>query len=673
MANNETVTIFFKADGDKDLINALKGLSQAEKGLVREGFKVATAQEKVTNKLRALSVAAQKQGTTLAKLSGNHKLLGAAARGSGVAMRKLEARVKGYSKSSILGVRNTRILGGSLAVLRSKLLIAAFAILPVIRGFSKLFKLAGESAKIKTMERSFLNLGKELGFSSKSLERLQDATDNTVDRFGLLEQANNALLLGVVKNDKEMAQLFDTAQRLAKAVGKDAKFGIESLVTGLGRQSRLMLDNLGIIVKSEEAYKSYAIEIGKTVNTLTAQEKKTAFLKAGLESARVKVEALGAETLDASDTFKQLSVDSKGLGESIGLFFTPALVWVSEQLSSLAREWTDVFLIISENVPTDFAGVAKGSDELSRMSAEIVALEATMKKLHPNTRLYHSLQKRINQIMRDQTVLIKANNNEMGKAKKVIPNEDLEKASKLYGKTAFAQLESLQATKEWVLANEKAFESTMQYNAVLSQLSAKIEDILTPAFKTVIKEVDLLSSKMDTVDVGFVIPDAGQFDEVLTGVEAFSLGLGQANDLVSALGNNVQANMRNDIAALKKTDAYRNASSERRKTMEDDVVSSHAKAQQRIARLQKASSIAQAILNTHDAYPKALTAGPIAGPILATIIAGLGAAQVAAMISTPIPQFAEGGSVGGRRPSQGGTLIEAEQGEFILSRDAVAS
>ena len=36
-----------------------------------------------------------------------------------------------------------------------------------------------------------------------------------------------------------------------------------------------------------------------------------------------------------------------------------------------------------------------------------------------------------------------------------------------------------------------------------------------------------------------------------------------------------------------------------------------------------------------------------------------------------MPKFAQGGLVGGRRHSQGGTMIEAEQGEFVMSRNAV--
>ena len=36
-------------------------------------------------------------------------------------------------------------------------------------------------------------------------------------------------------------------------------------------------------------------------------------------------------------------------------------------------------------------------------------------------------------------------------------------------------------------------------------------------------------------------------------------------------------------------------------------------------------------------------------------------------------KFEQGGVVGGKRHSQGGTLIEAEQGEFVMSRNAVES
>ena len=36
-------------------------------------------------------------------------------------------------------------------------------------------------------------------------------------------------------------------------------------------------------------------------------------------------------------------------------------------------------------------------------------------------------------------------------------------------------------------------------------------------------------------------------------------------------------------------------------------------------------------------------------------------------------KFEQGGLIGGQRHSQGGTLIEAERGEFVMSRNAVDS
>jgi hypothetical protein len=46
----------------------------------------------------------------------------------------------------------------------------------------------------------------------------------------------------------------------------------------LGRGSALILDNLGIVIDLEEAYESYAAQMGKTANQLTDVEKKQAMV-----------------------------------------------------------------------------------------------------------------------------------------------------------------------------------------------------------------------------------------------------------------------------------------------------------------------------------------------------------------------------------------------------------
>jgi hypothetical protein len=44
-----------------------------------------------------------------------------------------------------------------------------------------------------------------------------------------------------------------------------------------------------------------------------------------------------------------------------------------------------------------------------------------------------------------------------------------------------------------------------------------------------------------------------------------------------------------------------------------------------------------------------------------------------AMAAIKLTDFEQGGYVGGNRHAQGGTIIEAERGEFVMSRNAVES
>jgi hypothetical protein len=58
----------------------------------------------------------------------------------------------------------------------------------------------------------------------------------------------------------------------------------------------------------------------------------------------------------------------------------------------------------------------------------------------------------------------------------------------------------------------------------------------------------------------------------------------------------------------------------------------------------------------------------IGNPVLAAIIGAAGAIQIAAIAAKPLPKFEKGGLIGGRLHSQGGTIIEAEQGEYMVNR-----
>jgi hypothetical protein len=638
---NDTVTIFFKADGDTDLINALKNLSNAEKGLVREGFKVANAQKAVTNKLRTLSTAAKRQGTTLAKLAGGHKLLGAAARGSGIAMRKLEAQVKSTTKANeklggsgrggLLSISNRgRLLSNTFATLRSKLLLASFAIGGVVIALNRFFSLTSKVAQINTMEIGFLNLGRQFGFNERSLIKLNRAIDGTVSEFDLLQQANNALLLGIVDSDDEMAQLFDTAQRLAKAVGQDARFGIESLVTGLGRQSRLMLDNLGLIVKTEKAYKDYAKTLGIAVSLLTDEEKKRAFVIAGIEQARQKVEQLGEEHLDSADIAKSATVSM----EQAWLDFASA---VEPSVTHMLTDWA--FIIKRMGDTLDSGAIAKGGKELSNLSSRLGGLQAVLQETKDKQASsfipgWSGYQDTIDEVSRRIAHLI------------VLQQELIfqeEERARLQRATVDYSGETLDVDAELVRVQALLAETYLKTNEF------KINELETTL---ALIESKILSSELTEAEAAAYQHLADQLaryrkiqKDTTTGNNVANTSFRDSSRAVVSLAGSLEVlakgNKQQTIAAL---------------------------------RLAQAAAIGDAIAGSMRAFAKDGIAGFIAGT--AALVAGLARvqqinAQIAQANSIPVAE--QGGLIGGRRHSQGGTLIEAEQGEFILSRDAVAS
>ena len=77
----------------------------------------------------------------------------------------------------------------------------------------------------------------------------------------------------------------------------------------------------------------------------------------------------------------------------------------------------------------------------------------------------------------------------------------------------------------------------------------------------------------------------------------------------------------------------------------------------------KAAAIFEATINAAAAAAKA-----VGNPLQLAIAIAAGAAQIAIIAATPIPKFKKGGPVGGRSHEAGGTLIEAERGEFVVNK-----
>lgn len=250
----------------------------------------------------------------------------------------IDVKAKGAKKA---GSDIDNLVGG---LKRAGLQAAALAV-----SFETLTRAITASAELENVKKGFDNLSRSAGFSHKAFQRFDEALDGTVDSLTLMKQANNAMLLGIANSEEQMAQMFDISQRLGQSLGLDTTQAIESLVTGLGRQSKLMLDNLGIMVDTKEANEKFAQSVNKSASELTDQEKKIAFTNETLFQAQSLVDMLGEETLSTKDRIAQLTSATNDLLISFGNLLTPILVPLANILTAVANNLGGLLDVITGN------------------------------------------------------------------------------------------------------------------------------------------------------------------------------------------------------------------------------------------------------------------------------------------------------------------------------------
>jgi|LULO01.1.fsa_nt_gb hypothetical protein len=604
-AADKNITIKFIADGDKDLIDAFKQLATAQAKYNKESKTTTSSAKKVNASFQTLALQVKNTVGSFKKLNVSQATINKAMNGNRVAIDKVRQAMKRLDVQQGKTRKGARLLDNAFATLRSKMLLFQFA---MALGIRQLIGFVQESAKIESMSRAFITLSGEAESSSFAMEKLQKATNGTMSQFDLLQQANNAMVLGVSKNSSEMAEMFDIAQRLGRALGRDTASSVESLITGIGRQSRLMLDNIGIIVKSDEAYREYANKIGTTVDKLTDADKKTAFLQATMESARQKVALLGKEVNTSQDSFDRLATSVSNATIAIGTTFKSAIAAV-----------IDAFLL---------------EEESAKNNAD--AIDDTMKShnlLFKSSNFLSGGMKNLQKSMNNNTESVRDNTNaniELGLSMEFVDSvgkkRDEENRARVL--KTFAMIEKRQKAR---IRNELGLQE--------SQEKAKAKDIEFSQGLTQRSKMIAQAQKQTSEDYK-------------TGLISEQEAMERYKDRVKVIDATILKSKANSVSGM--INAFSGL---------NDAMGGSARASARLAQI-------SAAIDMYAGANKAFAQGGVFGFVTGAAIIAQGLGNIA-QISKGIDKFETGGLVGGRRHSQGGTLIEAEQGEFVMSRNAV--
>lgn len=206
---------------------------------------------------------------------------------------------------------------------------------------------AGEAAKMasynKQVEDSFADLAGNVGQSSQEmLDALKATSQGGIAEYDLMLAANRAMMLGVADTADEMTRLMEIAMKRGQALGLTDTQAFSDIITGLGRGSALILDNLGIMIDLDQAYAEYAVTLGKTANELTDVEKKQAMVNSAMKDVGGRG---GKATVSSWEQIEAATKDFKiALGELID---TPVSFFLTQLSKELRATQTD-FENISE-------------------------------------------------------------------------------------------------------------------------------------------------------------------------------------------------------------------------------------------------------------------------------------------------------------------------------------
>jgi len=206
------------------------------------------------------------------------------------------------------------------------------------------------------------------------LDGLRKATRNTTNDLELMQAAVRAQNFGIPM--KEMTRLLEFASRRAQETGESIDYLVNSVVTGIGRKSPKILDNLGISAsRLSEEFNGAAVE-SQSIGDVTRVVAKIA------EEEMAKAGAAFVSTGDKAAAFTA-SIDNLkiAIGERLNAVLGPAM----ELLSGMFNAVTD---IMGTKLSDKF------SDEAERVAALGIELEASNTPLERKKAIIEELQKK---------------------------------------------------------------------------------------------------------------------------------------------------------------------------------------------------------------------------------------------------------------------------------------
>lgn len=203
-------------------------------------------------------------------------------------------------------------------------LVAAYATIAArVFAVTAAFGVLQRAAAVEQLTQGITTLGQASGIAMKSLsDGLKQVTGDAIT----MEEAmrSTSMVIGAGFDSSTLEELGTVAKGAAIAMGRDTADAMARLTRGAVKLEPELLDELGIMVRLDEATAEFAKTLGKSANDLTSFERRQAFMNAVLEEGNEKFGELAAQDANPYDKLAAAFLDlTKSVvnfaNESLGL------------------------------------------------------------------------------------------------------------------------------------------------------------------------------------------------------------------------------------------------------------------------------------------------------------------------------------------------------------------
>ncbi|MEW6708323.1 MAG: hypothetical protein AB1403_00740 [Candidatus Riflebacteria bacterium] len=402
MSNDRELKIVIKADGSV-AVNEIKLVGQSTDELEKqlkearqEMSRLAVELERMTGTSKGTDAELKKlKGDSSALTSENKQLrqeierVGAELTKATANVSRLEKEMVDLGKSASKSGDDLKKYKLSWADMATGVNQAWEAIGRTRRLVAEGWDVAKQGAKLREAQEAFDDYAWSVGKSSEDiLSKLAKASGGTIDRFNLIKTASLAMSLGVTKDSDKMANLLEIARNKARLFGIETQQAFEDIVTGIGRASPKILDNLGIRIPAG---------FEEMTESMSDTEKVAKLFELTLEEGNKQLEEMGGLTDSSADKMRAFEADISNLKSEFGLLiaegFGPYVDFMKNDVIPITREFIKVIEIAGKamGVPSQIAGTLYYDQDNKKYPDDLE--EARQKYYEVNDRITEIVQK----------------------------------------------------------------------------------------------------------------------------------------------------------------------------------------------------------------------------------------------------------------------------------------